>query len=58
LPDGSVQNVELRKESGVTLFDQSALRAVQAASPLPIPEDRELFNRQFRQFEFTFTAAE
>ena len=58
LPDGSVQSVELRKESGVTLFDQSALRAVQAASPLPIPDDRELFNAQFRQFEFTFTAAE
>jgi colicin import membrane protein len=58
LPDGSVQGVELRKESGVTLFDQSALRAVQAASPLPIPDDRELFNAQFRQFEFTFTAAE
>jgi colicin import membrane protein len=58
LPDGSVQSVELRKESGVTLFDQSALRAVQAASPLPIPEDRELFDAQFRQFEFTFTAAE
>ncbi len=58
LPDGSVQSVELRKESGVTLFDQSALRAVQAASPLPIPDDRELFNAQFRQFEFTFSAAE
>lgn len=33
--DGSVLNVRFESESGYALFDQSAIRAVQEASPLP-----------------------
>jgi len=37
--DGTVTDIKLEKSSGNSLFDQSALRAVMAASPLPaLPE--------------------
>ncbi len=37
--DGTVTDVKVEKSSGNTLFDQSALRAVMASSPLPaLPE--------------------
>lgn len=35
--DGTVQEVWIDKSSGVGMFDESALRAVKAASPLPPP---------------------
>ncbi|MBF6650106.1 cell envelope integrity protein TolA, partial [Methylobacter sp. BlB1] len=40
--------------SGDEMFDNSAVNAVLKAQPLPVPTDRELFNKEFRSFTFTF----
>jgi len=40
--------------SGDPIFDRSAENAVRKASPLPVPQDRNLFNQEFRVFTFVF----
>jgi colicin import membrane protein len=40
--------------SGDEDFDRSAENAVNKASPLPVPKDKELFAREFRSFQFLF----
>ena len=52
--DGTVMAVEIINSSGDEKFDQSAKVAVTRASPLPVPKDRELFDREFRTFKFEF----
>lgn len=37
LPNGEVQNVRLEQGSGNSNFDESAIRAVRKASPVPVP---------------------
>jgi colicin import membrane protein len=37
--DGSIKDVRLIERSKNSLFDQTALKAVQAANPLPVPPD-------------------
>ena len=39
-PMGDIQNISIEKSSGNLYFDQSAIRAIRKASPLPpIPEE-------------------
>jgi colicin import membrane protein len=40
--------------SGDDIFDRSAENAVRKASPLPVPQDRNLFSQNFRVFTFIF----
>jgi colicin import membrane protein len=47
-PDGTVISVKLIKSSGNPALDESAITAVQKASPLPVPNDLQQFNA-FRQ---------
>ena len=53
VPTGEVLQVSVAKTSGNELFDQSVENAVYKASPLPLPEDRDLFE-YFREIEFIF----
>jgi colicin import membrane protein len=54
LSSGEVMNVSIVKSSGDDMFDRSAENAVKKASPLPVPNDRELFNSKFKNFVFEF----
>lgn len=51
-PDGTVLGVQISKSSGDTALDQSATSAVQKASPLPVPNDPQLFDK-FRNLRLT-----
>ncbi len=55
LPSGEVENAVVTQSSGDMTFDRSAENAVRKASPLPIPNDKELFNQNFRTFTFEFS---
>ena len=50
---GTVTDVQIVQSSGDTAFDNSAVAAVQKASPLPIPPDPEVLAK-FRTFNFRF----
>ena len=54
LSDGTVMDAEVISSSGDEDFDRSAENAVNQASPLPVPKDKELFAREFRSFQFLF----
>ena len=54
MSDGTVMNAEVVSSSGDEDFDRSAENAVNKASPLPVPKDKELFAREFRSFQFLF----
>ena len=54
LSDGSVIDAVVISSSGDEDFDRSAENAVNKASPLPVPKDKELFAREFRSFQFLF----
>jgi TonB family protein len=54
LSDGTVMDAEVTSSSGDENFDRSAENAVNKASPLPVPKDKELFAREFRSFQFLF----
>ncbi len=54
MSDGTVMNAEVISSSGDEDFDRSAENAVNKASPLPVPKDKELFAREFRSFQFLF----
>lgn len=51
-PDGTVLRVSLARSSGNAVLDRSAMNAVRKASPLPVPEDKKLFER-FREIALT-----
>ncbi len=53
-PEGRVLSVEVAESSGDEQFDQSLERAVLRASPLPVPEERDLFDTYFREFNIVF----
>jgi colicin import membrane protein len=53
LPDGSVVNSKVVRSSGNFAFDRATEAAVSRASPLPIPDDKDLIS-EFRHFKFTF----
>jgi colicin import membrane protein len=48
LPSGDVIKVDIVESSGNVAFDRSVEQAVLAASPLPRPRDRALFDRQIK----------
>ncbi|HAP51794.1 MAG TPA: cell envelope integrity protein TolA, partial [Marinobacter adhaerens] len=54
LPTGELAGVRLVSSSGNTAFDNSALGAVRSLSRYPIPNDRDTFERYFRQFTIEF----
>lgn len=54
LPSGDVMSVRIKKSSGNAVFDASAERAAYKASPLPVPKDSTIFERNFRNFTFNF----
>jgi colicin import membrane protein len=54
MSDGTVIEAEVISSSGDEIFDRSAENAVNKASPLPVPQDKELFAKSFRSFTFTF----
>lgn len=57
IPGGEVMGTPaVQKSSGDAAFDRSAQKAVQLASPLPVPADPALFNKHFRQFLFVARA--
>ncbi len=51
LPTGEVLSVKLRKSSGHKGYDEAVERAILKSSPLPRPEQPEIFNREL---ELTF----
>ena len=46
LPTGEVLTIRKRKSSGHAGYDDSVERAINKSSPLPLPDDRNLFQRQ------------
>lgn len=54
LPGGEVVNVRLRKSSGLSTLDASVQRAILAAQPLPVPDDPDVFDLNFRKFLLNF----
>ena len=45
LPTGEILDAQLRKSSGVRAYDEAVQRAILKSSPLPQPENPELFRR-------------
>jgi colicin import membrane protein len=52
-PTGEVINATIARPSGSPAFDRSVENAVYKASPLPLPEDKSLFEH-FRELELRF----
>ena len=52
--DGTVISADVILSSGDEIFDRSAENAVHKASPLPVPNDKELFAKEFSSFQFMF----
>ncbi|NNJ93798.1 MAG: cell envelope integrity protein TolA [Halobacteria archaeon] len=53
IPGGDVVSVSVVRSSGDSVFDRSVESAVLKASPLPLPEDANLF-KHFREINFNF----
>lgn len=53
LASGDVLEAKVVNSSGNSLFDRSVENAVRKASPLPIPQEKDLFD-YFREIEFLF----
>lgn len=53
VPGGEVLDVKVVRSSGNEVFDRSVENAVYKASPLPLPEEKDLFE-YFREIEFLF----
>jgi colicin import membrane protein len=57
IPGGEVLEAKVVRSSGDAVFDRSVESAVHKSSPLPLPEDAELFEH-FRDIEFIFRPEE
>ncbi|MGB2248837.1 MAG: cell envelope integrity protein TolA, partial [Alcanivorax sediminis] len=53
IPGGDVLDVSVVESSGYPQFDESVIKAVQLASPLPVPSGA-LFDKEFRSFLMMF----
>jgi colicin import membrane protein len=53
VPGGAVLSTQVMRTSGNPIFDRSAENAINRASPLPVPDDKSMFEH-FREFEFKF----
>ncbi len=51
---GEISSFKITRSSGNSIFDNSARKAAYSASPLPVPDDKELFEKAFKQITFTF----
>ena len=58
LPGGDVLQVSLLKSSGVQAYDEAVGRAIQAAQPLPVPSESDLFQAYFRKINLKFRPRE
>ncbi|ASP39460.1 protein TolA [Bacterioplanes sanyensis] len=54
VPTGEVVQVEVVESSGNRALDRSVEQAVLRASPLPVPDNIRVFERQFRSFTMKF----
>lgn len=54
VPTGEVVNVQLVQGSGNALLDSSVIQAIKKSSPLPVPKDIRVFEKEFRSFKMTF----
>ena len=54
LPGGEVLSATLRKSSGVPAYDAAVERAIMAAQPLPVPDETDLFQENFRELHLKF----
>jgi colicin import membrane protein len=57
LPTGEVLHARMVRSSGHAAYDAAVERAILKSSPLPLPEDRSLFDR-FREFNLKFRPVE
>lgn len=48
LPNGEVLTVKMSKSSGIPAYDSAVERAIWKSSPLPLPEERSLFERELK----------
>ena len=48
LPTGEVLNIKVLKSSGNPAYDAAVERAILKSSPLPLPSDRQLFDRELK----------
>lgn len=54
VPTGQVMQVDIIKSSGNAALDRSVEQAIYKASPLPVPKDPRVFERDFRKFVINF----
>ncbi len=54
VPGGDVISVNVIESSGDSRFDRAAEIAAQKASPLPVPDDKKIFDQYFRTVRFRF----
>jgi colicin import membrane protein len=54
MTDGTVIDAEVISSSGDTMFDNSAVNAVNKASPLAVTKDKALFAKEFRPLVIKF----
>jgi colicin import membrane protein len=54
LPGGDILEIQLKRSSGAPAYDAAVERAINLSSPLPVPDDSDLFQQYFRKFNFTF----
>ncbi len=54
LPGGEVLSANLKKTSGNPAYDAAVERAINAAQPLPVPDDTDLFQENFRELYLSF----
>lgn len=52
LPTGEILNATLVKSSGNKQYDDAVIRAIEKSSPLPLPERREMFERNLPPLRF------
>ncbi len=53
-PGGEVVQVQVIRSSGNYAFDRATEQAVRRASPLPVPKDAKLFNKNFRKLTINY----
>ena len=54
LPGGEVLSANLKKSSGNPAYDAAVERAIMAAQPLPVPNDTDMFQENFRELPLVF----
>ena len=56
VPSGDLIDVQVLKRSGNDAFDNSAINAVRKVQTFNVPEEYELFDREFRRITMSFRA--